>query len=84
MSSLKERLTISVDPSVKDGLEKQVPKNGRSAFAEQAIIDALDRLARKRAIEALHAIEPAPNPEKVRSEDLLRQWRNDRGDRAAK
>lgn len=84
MSALKERLTFSVDASIKDGLEKQVPKNRRSAFAESALRDALDRLAREKAIEALNALEPAANPQSAQSEDVLRDIRDKQGEHLAK
>jgi len=80
MSVLKERMTFSVDPAVKDGLEKQVPKNRRSAFAERALSDALEKLARENALEVLNNLKPAPNPDKVQSEDILRDLRREQGD----
>jgi hypothetical protein len=80
MAATKERLTFSVDASIKDGLERQIPKNQRSAFAERALEDALERLAREKAIEALDALTPAPNPQGVRSEDVLRDLRKEQGD----
>ncbi len=80
MTVTKERLTFSVDASIKDGLEQQIPKNQRSAFAERALEDALERLAREKAIEALNALKPTANPQGVQSEDVLRDIRKKQGD----
>ena len=79
MSILKERLTFSVDAAIKDGLEKHVPKNRRSAFAEKALAEALEKLVRERAIEALNALAPVANLQRVQSEDVLRDIRKAQG-----
>lgn len=80
MPANKERLTISVDATVKDNLDRQVPKSQRSAFAEKALEAALDRLAREKAIQALDAVHQARNPRHVPTEDVLRKLRAGQGE----
>ena len=79
MSAIKERLTISIDSSVKHSLDEIVPQNQRSAFAESALREAILKHKRREALAALDQIQPAPNPTKVLSENILRTLRETQG-----
>ena len=59
-SGLKERATFSIDPAVKEELERAVPKSKRSSFVEGAIANALREMAIQDALKAIREFKPYP------------------------
>ena len=52
-SGLKQRATFTLDPGIKDQLERRVPQNERSHFVETAIATALKGLAKQDALNVI-------------------------------
>lgn len=56
--SLKERTSITLSAQVKQDLEHLIPKNHRSQFIEQAIINALKEKQQQALFDLIDAIQP--------------------------
>ena len=80
MRDTKERANFTLSGSVKDALERTVPKSKRSQFVERAIADALKAEAKRRALEAI-GNAPAYDTKGQDSVERLRQIRSERADR---
>lgn len=81
-SGPKERVTFSIDPSVKEQLERTVPKSKRSSFVEDLIAQALKDAAIQDALKAIREFKPYPlkGPGVV---ETLQQIRVERGEQLA-
>ena len=81
-SGTKERMTFSIDASVKEQLERAVPKSKRSSFVEDLIAQALKEVAIQDALKAIREFKPYPlkGPGVV---ETLRQIRADRAEQLA-
>jgi predicted phosphatase len=78
----KERMTFSIDVSVKDQLERTIPKSKRSRFVEAVIAKALNDAAALDALQAIREFKPYPlkGPGVV---EALRQIRAERAEQLA-
>ena len=57
-SGPKERATFSIDSTIKQTLESEVPKSKRSRFVEEAIAKALKDAAKERALKMIRDFKP--------------------------
>ena len=73
-SGPKERATFSIDSSIKEALESQVPKSKRSRFVEEAIAKALKDAAKERALKMIRDFKPVSTGGED-STDVLRRIR---------
>lgn len=81
-SGPKERATFSIDPAVKERLERTVPKSKRSSFVEDAIAEALKEAAIQDAVKAIREFKPYPLKGSGVVE-TLRQVRTERAEQLA-
>ena len=73
-SGPKERATFSIDSTIKETLESQVPKSKRSRFVEEAIAKALKDAAKERALKMIRDFKPISTGGED-STDVLRRVR---------
>jgi hypothetical protein len=73
----KERATVSITSTLKDQLDRAVPKSKRSGFVEAAIVEALRREAVARLKETLAKVEGLSSGGED-SVDVLRRLRRER------
>ncbi|MET3614682.1 hypothetical protein ABID16_003019 [Rhizobium aquaticum] len=80
MNDHKERAAFTISKSPNAELEGVVPASKRSRFVEQAIADALLRDARKRALDALDALDKLPSYDTSGEDsvEVLRRIRQER------
>jgi len=71
-SGPKERATFSIDSSIKETLESQVPKSKRSRFVEEAIAKALKDAAKERALKMIRDFKPVSTGGEDSTDVLLR------------
>jgi len=81
-SGPRERATFTLDPDIKDQLERQIPQSERSRFVETAIAKALRDLAKQDALNAIRGFKrfPLKGPGVV---ETLRQVRAERAEQLA-
>ena len=73
-SGPKERATFSIDSTIKQTLESEVPKSKRSRFVEEAIAKALKDAAKERALKMIRDFKPISTGGED-STDVLRRIR---------
>jgi hypothetical protein len=78
----KQRMTFSIDATVKRQFERAVPKSQRSNFVEDLIAQAVKEHATQDALKAIREFKPYPlnGPGVV---ETLRQTRAERSERLA-
>jgi hypothetical protein len=82
ISGPKERATFTLDPAVREELEREIPSSERSGFVQEAIRDALKKIAKRRALKAIAEFKryPLKGPDVV---ETLRQVRSERDEQLA-
>ncbi|MBK8456554.1 MAG: hypothetical protein IPL47_05065 [Phyllobacteriaceae bacterium] len=73
----RERATFTLSPATRRKLDLFVAKSERSRFVEEAVEQALDIEARRKAVEAIRDFPRVANPAGD-STDVLREMRSDR------
>jgi hypothetical protein len=78
----KDRATFTLDPAVKDELEREIPKSERSGFVQDAIVGALKEVRRQKALKTIREFRryPLKGPGVV---ETLRQIRSERDEQLA-
>jgi hypothetical protein len=82
ISGPKDRATFTLDPAVKDELEREIPKSERSGFVQGAIVGALKEVRRQKALKAIREFKryPLKGPGVV---ETLREIRSERDEQLA-
>lgn len=72
--------TFSLPDDISNALDEAIPSKARSKFIAQTLANALKEQKRQELIHYLETLPRKPNPDGIRSEDILRQIRDERAD----
>ena len=76
MSSVKR--TFTLPDEISTALDETIPSKGRSKFIAVTLQKALQKKNREKLLALIETIPRKKNPKSIRSENILRQFRDER------